>query len=257
MNMQLDLSLVSKYKSNSQKIRVVTEKWIGDYCYCPYCGNSKLVGFENNRPVADFYCDVCKNEYELKSKAGGIGRKISDGAYDTMIQRITSNSNPDLFVMNYDKTNYSVNNLLMVPKHFFIPSIIEKRKPLSVNARRAGWVGCNILFSEIPKQFCVYIVKDGSFVDKEIVLNKVMVNNTLKTKNIEVRGWMFDTLRCIDMIKTDVFYLQDIYKFESILKMKYPKNNNIKAKLRQQLQYLRDKGFIEFLGNGKYRKITI
>lgn len=51
-----------------------------------------------------------------------------------------------------------------------------------------------------------------------------------------------------------IFQLEDIYKFESFLSYKYPKNNNIKAKIRQQLQFLRDKGYIKFLGNGFYSK---
>ena len=35
----------------------------------------------------------------------------------------------------------------------------------------------------------------------------------------------------------------------------HAENHNIKAKLRQQLQMLRDRGVIEFLGNGLYRRI--
>ena len=34
-------------------------------------------------------------------------------------------------------------------------------------------------------------------------------------------------------------------------------NNNIRAKIRQQLQFLKDRGFIEFLGDGKYKKTAI
>ena len=33
------------------------------------------------------------------------------------------------------------------------------------------------------------------------------------------------------------------------------KIKHIKEKIRQQLQVLRDKGLIEFLGNGHYRKV--
>jgi type II restriction enzyme len=32
-----------------------------------------------------------------------------------------------------------VNNFFVIPKYFFIPEIIEKRKPLSETAKRAGW----------------------------------------------------------------------------------------------------------------------
>ncbi len=257
MRLQLNMNLAKDYKSLSQKIRIVTETWVEDNIYCPYCGNSHLNGFENNRPVADFYCSKCHSEYELKSKAGNIGRKISDGAYDTMIGRITSNTNPNLFVMNYNKQDYRIESLLLVPKFFFVPSIIEKRKPLSSNARRAGWVGCSILFAEIPKQLCVYIIEQGKIVDKEKVLSKTTNNMKLQTENTNLRGWLLDTLNCIEKTNKKEFNLNDIYQFESALKIKHPKNNNIKAKIRQQLQILRDKGIIEFLGSGKYRIINV
>jgi len=39
-----------------------------------------------------------------------------------------------------------------------------------------------------------------------------------------------------------------------MLQAKHPQNQNVKPKIRQQLQILRDRGFIEFLGNGYYRK---
>ena len=51
------------------------------------------------------------------------------------------------------------------------------------------------------------------------------------------------------------FALSDMYRFENMLSLKHPENNNVQAKIRQQLQLLRDKGFIEFLGNGKYKKL--
>ena len=37
-------------------------------------------------------------------------------------------------------------------------------------------------------------------------------------------------------------------------KIRHPENNNIEAKIRQQLQFLRDKGFIQFLSPGQYKK---
>ena len=74
-----------------------------------------------------------------------------------MINRITSSDNPDLFVMQYS-ADLQVVNLTLVPKFFFTPSIIEKRKPLSATAKRAGWVGCNILYSSIPKQGKITII---------------------------------------------------------------------------------------------------
>jgi type II restriction enzyme len=48
------------------------------------------------------------------------------------------------------------------------------------------------------------------------------------------------------------FTLADVYKFEQELSAIYPKNQNVKPKIRQQLQVLRDVGLIEFLGKGVY-----
>ena len=65
-----------------------------------------------------------------------------------------------------------------------------------------------------------------------------------------------DALNCVNQISSKSFTLDEIYQFENLLHIKHPKNNNIKPKIRQQLQFLRDRGFIEFLGNGKYIKIV-
>lgn len=97
--------------------------------FCPRCGNEKIQSFENNRPVADFYCDNCKNQYELKSKSGKITTKINDGAYSTMIERITSNENPDLFCLSYSKNNYEVENLILIPKHFLYRILSKRENP--------------------------------------------------------------------------------------------------------------------------------
>jgi type II restriction enzyme len=52
--------------------------------------------------------------------------------------------------MHYDKKEWSVSNLILIPNFALSMSAIEKRKALGPNARRAGWVGCNILLSRIP-----------------------------------------------------------------------------------------------------------
>ena len=61
-------------------------------------------------------------------------------------------------------------------------------------------------------------------------------------------------MNCINKIQSEIFSLRELYSFENALKIKYPNNNFIKDKLRQQLQILRDKGFIEFVSPGNYKK---
>jgi type II restriction enzyme len=255
MNLKLNNSISKQYKNNSQIIRVITELWVKQNGYCPNCGY-ELHEFENNRPVADFLCNNCSEEFELKSKnSKSIGNKIVDGAYHTMIERINSDNNPSFFFLTYSKSSLEVSNFLIIPNFYFVTDVIEKRNPLKENARRAGWVGCNILLKEIPKSGRIYFVKDSFIIDKNKVMEDWHKSSFLKTKNRETKGWILDVMNCIDKIDNDEFFLKDVYQFEKILKAKYPNNNFIKDKIRQQLQLLRDRGIIEFVGRGKYRKV--
>lgn len=256
MNLNFNTKLAEGYSSNSQIARVLTENWVKENSYCPCCGNLPLNEFENNRPVADFYCKKCNEEFELKSRDGNkLGDRIMDGAYSTMIERINSLNNPNFFFLNYEKKSLSVNNFLIIPKHFFIPEIIEKRKPLSDTASRAGWTGCNINIAKIPDSGRIFLIKNSKIVRQESVQEKWLSTAFLKTKNIDSRGWIIDIMNCIDKIENDTFSLDEMYKFENQLRIKYQNNNHIKDKIRQQLQYLRNKGIIEFVGRGVYKKI--
>ena len=86
MQLRLYVETAKGYSSLAQRIRVMTEHWVNRSAFCPNCG-SGLSQFGNNKPVADFYCGNCSEEYELKSKNGNVGKKIVDGAYFTMIER--------------------------------------------------------------------------------------------------------------------------------------------------------------------------
>jgi len=253
MNILFNTQIAEAYKNNSQKIRVLTENWVYKEVFCPACGTN-ISNYENNRPVADFYCPNCGEEYELKSKKDFIGKKIVDGAYRTMIERLNSSDNPNFFFLNYDLTKFEVLNFIVIPKHFFTPDIIEKRKPLSSTARRAGWVGCNILLESIPQSGKIFYIKNGKQEDKNLVINNWQKTLFLRdTRNQELKGWILDVMKCIDKLGKKEFSLQEIYQFEEYLKSKHPNNQHIKDKIRQQLQFLRDKGYLEFLDRGKYK----
>lgn len=255
MTFSFDTSLVQKYHSNTQIARVLTEDWLGRNMYCPICGVPVLKHFEANRPVADFYCNECHAEYELKSKERttiGIGDKIVDGEYNTMIGRITALNNPNFFFLTY--ANNVVRNLLLIPNYFFTPNIIEKRKPLSDKARRAGWTGCNINLTTIPECGKIYVVKDSVELDHEIVHNQYLQAAELRTTSLTSRGWLMDVLLCVEKLD-DNFTLEDMYHFVDVLQQKHLDNNNVEAKIRQQLQVLRDKGILKFTNRGHYSKI--
>jgi len=256
MNLNFNIKLADGYSSNSQIARILTEDWVKENSYCPSCGNLPLKEFENNRPVADFYCKSCNEEFELKSKSGKLSNSIPDGAYSTMIQRINSNENPNFFFLTYSK-QWSVNDFLIIPKQFFTDEIIVKRKPLSKTARRAGWTGCNIDISNIADAGKVFLIKNSTIANREIVKESFNKTIFLRGKSADVKSWILDVMKCVDSISKEKFSLDDVYKFEEELKLKHPKNNFIKDKIRQQLQLLRDRGIIEFAGRGNYKKIIV
>lgn len=68
-------------------------------------------------------------------------------------------------------------------------------------------------------------------------------------------GWIGLTLNFVLSLPDDSFTLGEVYAgFTRIAERRYPRNQNISAKIRQQLQQLRQLGLVEFLGNGEYRR---
>lgn len=241
------------YASGSQSARVWTERWVHDWVYCPNCGSHKLDRFPNNSPVADFFCAACKEEYELKSQKSAFGEKVLDGSFRTKCERLAANNNPNLFLLNYDLKQLSVSNLFVVPKHFFVREIIEERKPLAPTARRAGWVGSNIMLSQVPRSGKIFIVRDGQPEPKDSVLARWRSTLFLRDQGQETRGWLIDVMKCIEFIGRREFHIEDIYAFEDHLSVLYPGNQNVRPKIRQQLQFLRDRGYLDFVSRGNYR----
>lgn len=60
-----------------------------------------------------------------------------------------------------------------------------------------------------------------------------------------------------DIVPEGEFTNQQIYAFEAEFQQHYPDNKEIKAKIRQQLQQLRDIGLIEYVSRARWRKRPI
>jgi type II restriction enzyme len=140
MNLCFETALADKYPSQPQKIRVMTEHWVNSQIYCPNCGYLKIEKYGNNKPVADFFCPNCDEDYELKSTQKLRAPKIADGAYESMIKRLLETKNPNLFLLNYNFRTYQVQNFLVIPKQFFVPALIEKKKA-SLPSGYTRWLG--------------------------------------------------------------------------------------------------------------------
>ncbi len=243
------------YRGPTQNARVLSEDWTARQMFCPHCTSEQLEQFPNNRPVADFYCSNCDEQFEIKAQKARFGRKIVDGAYSTMIERLASDRSPNLLLMRYSKFEMSVSDVIIIPKQFFAAHIIEKRKPLAPSARRAGWIGCNIRLDLIPKLGRITLVENSIRLDPEIVRGAWRAALPLREAIPSTRAWLSRTLQAVERLPEE-FELSDLYEMEDEFAKVFPKNNNIRPKLRQQLQLLRDMAYLEFLGAGRYRKLV-
>lgn len=256
MDLDLDPSVAEGYTSKAQRSRVITEQWGENNLYCLNC---EVDGIEAHRPgkkVEDFFCSSCDRRIQLKAARGGHGRKVASSAYQPKIEAIHENNAPDYAFMSFDPNAWRVTELFIVPSHFMTPKVIEKRKPLSSDARRAGWVGSNILLDRIPEAGRVSLIENEEAVPRDEAREKFKQTLFLSNKNLETRNWTTAVMDCIDELSVQPggrFELADLYEFEDQLDEMYPENQNIRPKIRQQLQVLRDEGFLEFLGNGEYQ----
>ena len=252
--MELNLynpEVFNSYKSNSQRIRVLTESWMNNEMFCPACLNLKLHSFPNNNPVADFFCPKCNEQYQLKGQKTKFGKRILDGAYKLMIDSIIKNQRPNFFLLKYN-ADYYIENLFLLPYFLFTKSIIEKRNPLSKTARRAGWIGCNILLNKIPPEGIIRVIEESKIINRNLIANQWKKISFIKDKPLSERGWTVDILRVLHSLDKKEFALSEVYEHEEELAKDHPVNKHIKAKIRQQLQILRDKGILKFKERGNY-----
>jgi type II restriction enzyme len=170
-----------------------------------------------------------------------------------MHRAIVSDETPNLFLLHYQLPKLTVENVLLIPHFAFTLSFLEKRKPLSVAARRAGWVGCNFLLDRIPADARIPIIQDGQPVNSAKVRKAYEKLRPLEKLNVQKRGWTLDVLRIVKGLNKKEFTLKEVYDQEDALAKLHPNNAHVRDKIRQQLQVLRDLGLLRFRGSGEYR----
>jgi type II restriction enzyme len=253
MNLTCDISVARGYTSKAQIARVVSEAWLTTNGFCLACDCDRLMPTARNTKARDFECYACGHPYELKSTFGRFGRRINDGAYASMMSRIRGSSTPSFLLMEYT-ANWTVSRLQAIHHLLITPDTIQPRKPLAAAAQRHGWVGCNILLHQIPAEGRIDLIADGSIISKDQIRSRFAQNETLAGLSVDGRRWTTAVLRLVSRLNKQTFTTADAYLMEGELALLFPANRNIRAKIRQQLQVLRDLGFLKFVGRGVYAK---
>lgn len=244
--------VAAAYKSSAQRARVISEAWGEENLYCAQCQSTKLNGSPPNTQAVDYTCPACASTFQLKSQSRPLTARVIDAAYAPMRQAIVEGRTPNLLTLYYDPSAWEVRDLILIPRFALSLSCIERRKPLSPTARRKGWVGCNIMLANIPPDAKIPIVRQGIPTRAEWVRKQYARLRPLERLGHEVRGWTLDVLNVVRSLERQEFSLTDVYAYRDRLNELHPHNRHVNEKIRQQLQRLRDLGFVVFCGSGRY-----
>lgn len=116
----------------------------------------------------------------------------------------------------------------------------------------------NDILNNIPKEKKPKFphINLDSFLDNDIPQDDLYTGGVETIENC-LSGWKLAVFKQINKIDKFIFELNDVYQYKAYFQSIYPENQNIEAKIRQQLQNLRDLGLIKFLGKGRYMKLWI
>lgn len=145
-----DPSLADGYTSRAQVARVLIETWAEMNLYCLRCTRDALAALPPNTPVADFTCTACDATYQLKAKDGRFGSLLMGAAYQATLRAVREGKMPEHILVEFDRRRSTVVYADAVPGALIDEARVIARRPLSLNARRAGWQGCSIDVSGLP-----------------------------------------------------------------------------------------------------------
>lgn len=255
MDLRLPTHFGEGYKSASQLARRITEPWGTENLYCCACVSDHLNPEKNNAQVSDFRCPQCVERYQLKSHSKKLGGTILGSNYQKMVDAINGNESPNFFLLHYQLPEWLVRNLLVIPRFAISPSVIIKRKPLSSAAERSQWTGYVLNVRLIPDSAKISLILEGSEVNRRVVREQYSRIARIAGLKPEQRGWTLDVLRCVESLSDAPFTNDEVYAFEPALAKLYPGNRHIKDKIRQQLQVLRDRGFLKQVQRGVWQRL--
>jgi type II restriction enzyme len=105
-------------------------------------------------------------------------------------------------------------------------------------------VGCNFALDRIPVDARIPLVANQNVTPPNEVRARFKKVKPLQEIEVRQRGWTLDVLNLVRRLGKPQFSNSDVYAFERELEKLHPGNRHIKDKIRQQLQVLRDAGFL-------------
>jgi len=118
------------------------EQLVAKHCYCPKCKRTAtLKRLPTNFKCADLICDFCGFLAQVKAmnvKTLTLPKQVLGAAWGPQKDRMDSGIYFSLYLVLKTTTGQAIYYL---PTDFQNSSLFTPRKPLSANAKRAGWQG--------------------------------------------------------------------------------------------------------------------
>jgi type II restriction enzyme len=139
--------------TENQKLGEKGEIYVTKNCSCPRCKRTKtLRRLPVNFKCADIICDFCGYLTQVKAvrskNIDKLPNKILGGAWGVQEDRMKAGIYFPLYIVLIDNKNFSIYYLSadLQNTKLFVP-----RKPLSKNAKRAGWQGYYYDLATLPE----------------------------------------------------------------------------------------------------------
>ena len=145
------------WKNNSRIIGRAAEIYSCEKIKCIKCNEMNWLECNVNEKSKDQICKNCGKKYQIKCKNiseksyNNIKKndeiKTIGAEYNTTLKNIENQI--DYIIILYKKINNDILGIIHIKSDNITYNNIIPRKPLSNSAKRAGWQGCNLHFTNI------------------------------------------------------------------------------------------------------------
>jgi len=238
--------------SGRQRARRITEAWFAREGFCLNCTSSNLEATSAGTIARDFVCPVCAEPYELKASAQSHINLVQDGGFYAMMGRIAVQEAPTLMLLQYSPT-WMVERLTAVSSVFFTPEVVRRRVKPHTRKSGASYLMCDLDLTVIPPDGKIVVVSGAALRPETQARAAFARSKRFADIPVEGRGWAGLVLSAVRAIGKQEFTLAEVYAHEAAMHAVYPENTHVRPKIRQQLQVLRDLGYLEFGERGEYK----
>jgi type II restriction enzyme len=139
---------------------------------------------------------------------------------------------------------------------FLTPSVVLKRRTAHTRANGKKYQMCDLNLSLIPTDGKIVVVGSGQARSHAAARREFKESKRFADIPLAKRGWAGMVLAVVRKIGKREFTLAEVYAHEETMHAAYPENSHVRDKIRQQMQVLRDLGYVEFLSKrGEYRML--